>query len=230
MRVSELSERTGVSIPTIKYYLREGLLPRGERTARNQAEYSESHVERLALIRALRDTAGFSMAAITTVVEAMEGGGGGSAVGVGVDLLGRQRRALDRSSAAYAQAWATVGAIIAQMGWRQLAEDDGVVQDTIRAYMTVQQLWPLPIDVERQMTYASAAQLIAEAEVPDEWDPDRAPEKSVEYAVLGMLLFEPVILALRRAADVARARALRAQKGRPARAARRQTRREKPNS
>ena len=27
MRISELSRRSGVSIPTIKYYLRDGLLP-----------------------------------------------------------------------------------------------------------------------------------------------------------------------------------------------------------
>ena len=30
MRISELAERTGVSIPTLKYYLREGLLHAGE--------------------------------------------------------------------------------------------------------------------------------------------------------------------------------------------------------
>ena len=29
--MSELSERTGVPVPTIKYYLREGLLPEGEK-------------------------------------------------------------------------------------------------------------------------------------------------------------------------------------------------------
>ena len=37
MRISELSSVTGVPVPTIKYYIREGLLPRGERTAANQA-------------------------------------------------------------------------------------------------------------------------------------------------------------------------------------------------
>ncbi|WP_346281659.1 MerR family DNA-binding transcriptional regulator, partial [Pseudonocardia sp.] len=33
MRMAELSARTGVPIPTIKFYLREGLLPPGERTS-----------------------------------------------------------------------------------------------------------------------------------------------------------------------------------------------------
>ncbi|WP_079051275.1 MerR family DNA-binding transcriptional regulator [Streptomyces curacoi] len=37
MKISELSRRSGVSIPTIKYYLRDGLLPHGQATATNQA-------------------------------------------------------------------------------------------------------------------------------------------------------------------------------------------------
>lgn len=40
MRISELSDVTGVSVATIKYYLREELVPPGERTAPNQADYS----------------------------------------------------------------------------------------------------------------------------------------------------------------------------------------------
>ena len=35
MRIAELSTRSGTSIPTIKYYLREGLLPAGTATGRN---------------------------------------------------------------------------------------------------------------------------------------------------------------------------------------------------
>ena len=38
MRVAELSRRTDVSVASIKYYLREGLLPAGERTGPNQAD------------------------------------------------------------------------------------------------------------------------------------------------------------------------------------------------
>ncbi len=46
MRISELSRRSGVSIPTIKYYLRDGLLPAGRATAANQADYDEDHLRR----------------------------------------------------------------------------------------------------------------------------------------------------------------------------------------
>ena len=54
IRISELSRRSGVPVPTIKFYIREGILSRGESTAPNQARYSEEHLNRLALIGALQ--------------------------------------------------------------------------------------------------------------------------------------------------------------------------------
>ena len=39
MRISALSEATGVPVPTLKFYLREGLLHPGEATSRTRAEY-----------------------------------------------------------------------------------------------------------------------------------------------------------------------------------------------
>lgn len=42
MRMAELSSSSGVPIPTIHFYLREGLLPPGERTSPNQAHYDDS--------------------------------------------------------------------------------------------------------------------------------------------------------------------------------------------
>jgi DNA-binding transcriptional MerR regulator len=44
MRISELSARSGISVPTIKFYLREGLLPPGSPRAVNQADYGEPHL------------------------------------------------------------------------------------------------------------------------------------------------------------------------------------------
>ncbi|MGE5828807.1 MAG: MerR family transcriptional regulator [Micromonosporaceae bacterium] len=53
MRISDLSKQSGVPVGTIKFYLRERLLPPGTPTARNQADYGEEHVRRLRFIRAL---------------------------------------------------------------------------------------------------------------------------------------------------------------------------------
>src|ERR1700712_5486451 len=62
MRIAELSRRSGVSVASIKYYLREGLLPAGELTSPNQARYGEEHVRRLRLVRALVDVGRLTIA------------------------------------------------------------------------------------------------------------------------------------------------------------------------
>ena len=51
MKISELSAQSAVSIASIKYYIREGVLAAGEPTAANQADYGEEHLDRLRLIR-----------------------------------------------------------------------------------------------------------------------------------------------------------------------------------
>jgi DNA-binding transcriptional MerR regulator len=83
MRMAELSRRSGVSVPTIKYYLREGLLPAGAVTSPNQADYGNGHLRRLRLIRALIDVGGLSVAAAREVLGAVD-----DPSVVGHDLLG----------------------------------------------------------------------------------------------------------------------------------------------
>ncbi len=53
--VSELATRTGVKVPTIHAYLRQGLLPAPVRAAENRFLYDRRHVEALGLIRLLRE-------------------------------------------------------------------------------------------------------------------------------------------------------------------------------
>ena len=53
MWMAELASRSGLTVPTIKYYLREGLLPPGETVGATRTRYDESHVRRLRLVRAL---------------------------------------------------------------------------------------------------------------------------------------------------------------------------------
>ncbi len=72
MRLAELCAATGVPSATVKYYLREGLLPAGERRSATRAEYGPEHVERLRLIRALVDGAQLSIDGVRRIVEAIE--------------------------------------------------------------------------------------------------------------------------------------------------------------
>ena len=72
VRISELAARSGVPVATIKYYLREELLPPGSLTSATQASYNESHLERLRLIRALIGPAGLSIAQTRRVLQSVD--------------------------------------------------------------------------------------------------------------------------------------------------------------
>ena len=52
--MSVFADRSGVPIPTIKHYLREGLLPEPVRTSRNMAYYDVALIPRVQLIKALQ--------------------------------------------------------------------------------------------------------------------------------------------------------------------------------
>lgn len=72
MKIAALSAATGVSVATLKYYLREGVLHQGLATAVNQADYDESHVRRVRLVRALVDLGHLSIADVAVVVAAVD--------------------------------------------------------------------------------------------------------------------------------------------------------------
>jgi DNA-binding transcriptional MerR regulator len=72
MRISELARQSGVSVPTIKYYLRLGLLETGRITAHNQATYDESHLRRLRLIRVFVDIGGLTVRATREVLASID--------------------------------------------------------------------------------------------------------------------------------------------------------------
>src|SRR5882672_11540343 len=55
LRMGELAEASGVPAPTIKHYLREGLLPEPVKTSRNMAYYPEDFVDRIRLIKQLQE-------------------------------------------------------------------------------------------------------------------------------------------------------------------------------
>lgn len=72
LKMSELAERSGVSAGTIKHYLREGLLGRGEgvvRTSRNMAYYPPEFVERLQLIKRLQEDRFMPLKVIRVMLE-----------------------------------------------------------------------------------------------------------------------------------------------------------------
>ncbi len=55
LSIGQMSRRSGVKIPTIRFYEQKGLLPEPERTAGNQRRYGTFALKRLAFIRHARD-------------------------------------------------------------------------------------------------------------------------------------------------------------------------------
>jgi DNA-binding transcriptional MerR regulator len=65
----ELAAASGVPAPTIKHYLREGLLPEPVKTSRNMAYYPPEFVERIKLIKRLQEERFLPLKAIKNVLD-----------------------------------------------------------------------------------------------------------------------------------------------------------------
>lgn len=68
MRMRELEKASGVSRETIRYYIREGLLPEPDRQHRNSAVYDENHLALLLAIRRLREDRFLPLSVIRTLL------------------------------------------------------------------------------------------------------------------------------------------------------------------
>src|SRR5215217_6710088 len=66
--IGDLSRRTGVKVPTIRYYEQMGLIAPAERSEGNQRRYDKGDLDRLAFIRHGRDL-GLSIEAIRDLLE-----------------------------------------------------------------------------------------------------------------------------------------------------------------
>ena len=65
----ELERRTGVGRETIRFYIREGLLPEPARASRNSASYSDDHVTRLRAIKRLQEERFLPLAVIRSLLD-----------------------------------------------------------------------------------------------------------------------------------------------------------------
>lgn len=189
MRISELARRGEVSTATVKYYLREELLPPGQLTSPTQAQYDEKHVERLRLIRALLAT-GLSVATAKEVLQRMDA----PPTDV-LDLLADVQMSLtpvlepvDRDE---------VEALLSRWGYDVGVALEGPVAALGHA-LAVARDAGFEMSPELLDDYAAAARTIAELDIAGV--PTDSPEAAVRYVVLGTLLMEPVLLAMRRLA------------------------------
>jgi DNA-binding transcriptional MerR regulator len=192
MRISDLSRETEVPVATIKFYLRERLLPSGRSTAATQAEYGEAHVDRLRLIRALTDVGRMPLATVRWVLDVVDNAAATTAEAVGAahDSLPPLVRHGDEPPARALR-------VIDDVGWAVDPASSSLWQ--LEAALAAAEEVGLPLGPERLAVYAGAALDVARVDVADV--PRTSPQEAVHYVVVGTVLYEPVLLALRRLAQ-----------------------------
>ncbi|MEV5558831.1 MerR family transcriptional regulator [Nonomuraea wenchangensis] len=196
MRISELSSRSGVAIPTIKYYLREGLLHQGAQTAATRAEYDDSHLRRLRLVRALLEVGKLPVASIKTIIEAVDD----ESLPIH-EMLGTAHYALGPTvepepGEEWRTARADVDALIDDLGWRihpQAPTRDELAQTLVR-------MRQLGLRVDLRPYVEAARRLVADVEM-DTIPFDGPRDAAVEALVLGSVLYGKAFDALRRMAQ-----------------------------
>jgi DNA-binding transcriptional MerR regulator len=212
-----LTRRSGIPRSTIKFYLREGLLPAGEPQGRNQALYGPRHLERLELIRALREVAGLPLDVITRVAKDLdrtfERGWGTGADPVGKALRAiyapPQRKLRRKERAELDKLRAEVRAFVAALPWTTGEEGHYFVEEIADALLQVRRYLYPDFAVATLAFYAREAWRLSELEYANAPGGARVPIRErgddvaepTRRAVLSTVLFDRIFGALRRCAN-----------------------------
>lgn len=193
MRMSELAARTGLPVATIKYYLREGLLHPGKARGATRADYDDGHVDRVRLVRTLITVGGLSIERTRRVVGALE-----DPPGTRHDLLGTAHEVLrpdgEVDDGPLAQRLAE------QLGWAVRPEAAASLQLAAAVATARAGGWDCP--EELLVEWAGLVRRIAEADVSHELA-TMAPADALAHAIVGTVLTDPILIALRRVAQEA---------------------------
>ncbi|MFB8216800.1 MerR family transcriptional regulator [Streptomyces anulatus] len=199
MRIGELSRRSGVPVPTIKYYLREGLLSAGELTSPNQAHYSTGHERRLRLIRALLDVGGLSLAAIGEVLEAMDDPEQPVHKVLGVAADGVTPAGEEGAGPELEDAREEVAELLRRRDWQ--ADERSPAAESLAGVLSALRRAGHGGYIDLLDVYADAAEPVARADL-DYVQRRVAREDLVESVVVGTVLGEAMFGALRRLAHI----------------------------
>lgn len=200
MRLAELSERSGIPIATIKYYLREGLLPPGERVTATQARYGEEHLRRLGLVRALIQVGRVPVATAREVLSAVDDTSVGLSkrLGTAVSSLPQVTQS-EHDGAGRDAASAKADALLEELDW-DLPKQDPAYASLLSSIATLDRLG-YPCDVAQLLPYGLLANQLAVSDI-DLISEFEAPTTRLEAAVALTVLYEPVLLSLRRLAHI----------------------------
>jgi len=195
MWISELSQRSGLPVATIKFYLRDGLLPAGESASATRAHYDDSHVRRLRLIRALAEVAGLRLDAVRVILAAVDDDSLPLHEVVGTAHV--QLSANDAAPPPTELSQRRVDTVVRRWRWRVSAGSEHRVA-LARALDSLAAL-EHPVTEGLLDDYAAAMSPIAKREVSA--IATKGAARATEMAVIGTVLLEPVLLTIRRMAQ-----------------------------
>ena len=197
--VSQLAKRAGISTASIKFYLREGLLRAGDLRAEKQAYYDQDHLRRLVLIRALRELARLSVAQVRTLVSTLDHENPRTFTLVASVLDALATPPKTRAGRARAALRTRVHAKLRARGLT-VRKDSATLDSLVEALLGLRVLVPA-LDVEVLDAYLDHLLPLARAELVASQPRILAgPESALIGAIVGTVLFEPLIVALRRLA------------------------------
>lgn len=216
--IRQLAQASGASVASIKFYLREQLLPPGERAAPARAYYSLEHLERLRLIRVLRELPKLPIEQIRAVLRALDAGTNPlDVVALAMDGLGRT---LDEpSTREHSRARRELRQLLLRLGVTPRPEA-GALRDLAAALVSLRRAWKPDLAASALLPYARLAQQLARLEVTAHAAALGGDGRQLLPLVMqGTLLFEPVLLAFRRLMHEDQARKLAARTATKPRAA-----------
>lgn len=205
LKVTDLSRTTGVSVETIKYYVREGLLPPGESVRANKTVYTDEHARRLLLIHALRNVGGLTLAATRQVLDAFDQFTDDPRVAfhLAFDALS-PAQALEGPPGEPAPAdrdlQRDTDQLLELVGWHFGERTPAAELELMDALVRVRALLYPDLDLAELAPFASAVKALTELEM--KWRPLRRETtvEELQLTVLKTVLFERVLVALRRLA------------------------------
>ncbi len=185
MRMAALSTTAGVPVPTIKFYLRERLLPAGRRTSPNQSHYDDSHLQRLQLIRALTEVAGLSLSTVADVIACIDRPSEQSAAPLIAVHRALSRRIVDSPGIPPADRYDMLDAVIRDQGWNEPANADNRAAAAVLLGM-LERMRVGP-SLSSLRTYAQAARMVAEDDLRQITHPRSTAEALEALTVAGVL-------------------------------------------
>ena len=203
MRLAELSKHSGISTATIKYYLREGLLPPGRQINATTAEYDEEQLRRLRLVRAMIQVGRVPVATVREVLRHVDDDSLGRTIRLGAALWALpQIPEPDAEDEHVRAAQRETDELLRTLGWsnaRLLTTISPAYRSLVVAVAALRRLgydW----DAELLVSYARLMHRAAVLDL-DFVETRESEAERIETAVLGAILVEPMLQALHRLAQ-----------------------------